>query len=85
MHQTPDRIATSDDPPCAVVDCINAGRPQICPYDDRYHRHGHIHYGDGMPSALTFRDDGWHYVCDAHYTTLTGELDAHRIRVGVPL
>lgn len=74
-----DRIAEPGDEPCAVEDCANRGRPQVCPYDQRYHHHGRVHYGT-IPSALAFREGGWSLVCDAHLKHLTDELDAHRLR-----
>lgn len=61
-------------PQCAVKDCENQGRPQICPYDQRYHHHGRIHY-DTIPSKLTFtKDRAWRFVCDEHYAVLKDEL-----------
>lgn len=64
------------EPRCAVVDCERVGRPQVCPYDGRYHHHGRIHYENGHPwhPSLVFRHsnlaDGWPYVCDVHYAEI---------------
>ena len=55
-----------DDGRCAVVDCVERGRPQVCLTDGRYHRHGYIHYEDG-DGGLVFRRGAWHWLCDAHY------------------
>jgi len=62
---------------CAVIDCPNPGRPQICPYDHKYHHHGCIHYDCGRPvSQLTFRGDGWYWICDEHYEMVSAERKA---------
>lgn len=65
---------------CSVVGCDNEGRPQVCPFDGRYHHHGRIHYENehGYPErfGFRFRDDGvWHRTCNAH-------LDAIRLALG---
>ena len=58
---------------CAVAGCTEPGRPRICPYDNRYHHHGCIHYSEER-SALHFRD-GWHWVCDEHFKILCDERE----------
>jgi hypothetical protein len=73
-------------PQCAVVDCENDGRRQICPYDHRVHGHGRIHYptdqGDRKtwPSVLNFRplSDGWFLMCDDHNCVVSMEVTAQR-------
>jgi hypothetical protein len=67
-------------PRCAVVDCTERGRPQVCPYDGRYHHHGSIHYGT-IPSALTFHKDAWDWICTGHYRQLEAEREAHHATV----
>lgn len=62
---------------CAVVGCSEPGRPQVCPYDGRRHGHGAVHYDCGSPpSALTFHEDDWYWVCDTHYAVLVEERRA---------
>lgn len=62
---------------CAVEGCEKRARPQLCPYDGRYHGHGAIHYDCGHPkSQLQFRKGGWFWVCDEHYTVLVKEREA---------
>ena len=61
---------------CAVMNCPEPGRPQVCPYDGSLHGHGMIHYEEGYPiSRLTFRA-GWHLICEEHYAVLDGERKA---------
>lgn len=59
---------------CAVLDCPNEGRPQVCMYDGRFHHHGRIHYdcqrADTTEHGLAFRPNGWRLICDEHYATL---------------
>ena len=67
---------------CAVVGCEAKGKPQICPYDGHYHHHGCIHYADAAAGhGLTFRTDGWCYVCDTHHAVL---VSAHSTRKVTP-
>jgi len=66
-------------PLCAVVDCLEPGRPRLCPFDGARHHHGCIHYGGNYPvSSLPFRPDadGWHWICDAHYRIICQERTA---------
>ncbi len=60
---------------CAVDGCDRLGSPQVCPYDDRYHHHGCIHYDCGYPKhSVSFKDDKtWHFVCAEHYDLLRRE------------
>lgn len=60
---------------CAVVGCENAAKPQVCPFCDRRHQHGCIHY-DGISSvlALTMRPDGWYWICDEHYEAIVSAM-----------
>ena len=59
---------------CAVVGCTERGRPQVCPYDGRYHHHGRIHYeGPKAPAGITFHADHWDLMCDSHYSVLNVE------------
>lgn len=60
-----------DDGLCAVEDCPNDGKPQVCPYDQQYHRHGYIHYKNGhrWHPEMKFRS-AWHGVCDPHYADI---------------
>ncbi|MEO7667151.1 MAG: hypothetical protein ABIU97_08985 [Dehalococcoidia bacterium] len=75
-------LTTSPDELCAVTDCERRGRPHICLYDGRYHRHGHIHYetAEGStrlnPMGLTFRHDGWRFICNSHYQQLKEVCEA---------
>lgn len=69
-----------DAPLCAVVGCRTAGRPQVCPYDGRYHHHGRIHYEchtykhNDPGTELRFRKGAWHLMCDEHYAQIMAEL-----------
>jgi len=64
---------------CAVVNCPNLGRRQICPFDGRYHGHGCIHYSnDDKRLNLEFKTDGWYYICDEHYNFIVSQLDSWR-------
>ena len=68
---------------CAVDGCDHEGKPQICPFDHRAHRHGCIHYGCGYPaSALTYRAEGWHWICDEHYKVVQSERAAFEANSG---
>ena len=78
-----------DQNPCAVVDCENGGRSQICPFDDRYHHHGRIHYPTDQKEAegwgsigLAFRplSEGWGWllICDEHYKVVREDIDRRR-------
>jgi hypothetical protein len=61
---------------CGVEGCGDEGRPQICPYDKRYHRHGMVHYQCGYPeSRLAFRK-GWHLLCNEHFAIVKAERKA---------
>jgi hypothetical protein len=63
-------------PVCAVIDCPSPGRAYVCPFDNRQHHHGMIHYSCGYPpSTLKFRDDGWHLICEAHYQHVKAERE----------
>ena len=71
-----------DEDRCAVEGCPNQGRPQVCPYDGRYHHHGRIHYENGhrLHPEMKFRpidDGGWRGMCDFHY-----QLIEPRVRAG---
>lgn len=57
---------------CAVEGCGINGRPQVCPYDGRYHHHGRIHYEQGhrWHPDLRFREGDWHRICDDHYRAI---------------
>ena len=61
-----------DDGLCAVEDCAERGRPQVCPYDGRYHHHGKIHYKNDhrIHPALRFKAGPWRGVCDSHMTKI---------------
>ena len=65
--------------PCAVEDCENGGRRQICYVCDKYHYHGRVHYPQNAASrerwgsTLTFRDGDWFRMCDAHMDVLIQE------------
>ncbi len=63
---------------CAVVGCEHEGTPHLCPYDERRHYHGAIHYNCSRaePTTLTFKKDGWFWICEAHYQHLLTELHA---------
>lgn len=68
-------------PQCAVVGCPERGRPQLCPYDGRYHHHGRIHYENGHPwhPAMRFypiSEEGWLFVCNQHYAEI--EVASHQ-------
>lgn len=66
---------------CAVVGCNEPGRPQQCPYDGTYHRHGAVHYDCGYPtSALKFHKGDWYWVCDTHISMLAAERKAFEAR-----
>ena len=80
MVQKPETMPI-DDGLCAVVDCPARGRPQVCPYDGRYHHHGYIHYQNGhrWHPSLTFRAGAWHGVCDRHYEVIIGAARAARV------
>lgn len=66
---------------CAIKDCPNPGKAQICPYDGKFHHHGLIHYdchfgrNPVIHSVLQFREGGWYAMCDEHYTILKAELE----------
>lgn len=61
---------------CAVEGCDREAHPQICFYDGQYHHHGCIHYGCGYPKhSVTFREEGWHWVCNYHYAILKKERE----------
>lgn len=68
---------------CAVNDCTDPGKPQVCLYDGRYHHHGCIHYdcprAEATGHGLTFRP-GWGLVCDRHYASLKTALDRKEAR-----
>jgi len=68
-----------DDGICAVEGCTAWGRPQLCPYDRKYHRHGYIHYENGHPAhpTMVFRRGAWHWICDRDYEAVVGALRAH--------
>ena len=70
-------------PLCAVKDCPNPGRPQICLYDGKYHHHGCIHYSEHPYDTLEFRNGGWYYLCDEHYSQLKIERDNWREAKGL--
>jgi hypothetical protein len=55
---------------CAVVDCPNPPKAQICFYDGARHRHGAIHYNRDGEAGLEFHKDGWFRICDEHYEHL---------------
>jgi hypothetical protein len=84
MSRTPDdRLAQPGEAPCAAADCPNLGRPQVCPYDGRYHHHGRIHYGDAPnrgvgQEGIAWRSEGWHLMCDAHYTQVEAWVEGRR-------
>ena len=61
-----------DDGLCAVEGCDERGRPQVCPYDQRYHRHGCIHYENDHPfhPEMRFKSGAWRRICDPHYATI---------------
>jgi hypothetical protein len=69
---------------CAVVDCPEEGRTQVCPYDGKYHHHGRIHYGNDHPKTkdlLTFREGaGWELVCDTHKAVIEAALGPLPVR-----
>jgi uncharacterized protein (DUF1684 family) len=75
--------------PCAVVDCENEGLRQVCPFDDRYHHHGRIHYPTDQESrerwkmVLPFRplSEGWLLMCDKHYGVVRESVNALQIEV----
>lgn len=61
---------------CAIKDCPNPGRPQICLYDGKYHHHGCIHYKEDHPwNNFKFRKDGWYWVCDEHYAIMKADRE----------
>lgn len=60
---------------CAVVDCRQRGRPQVCYSDGRYHHHGCVHYDTADPRV---RQYVWCWLCDEHYALLKTESDARR-------
>ena len=61
---------------CAVKYCREHGRPQICPYDHKYHHHGMIHYDCGSPEHSVAFVEGWEFVCNTHYELLKSEREA---------
>ena len=69
---------------CAVAGCAAPGRPQLCLWDGRRHRHGRIHYECHAAAlsehGLTFRSGGWYLVCDTHYIVLWRAAQAWRTR-----
>ena len=69
-----------DDGKCAVGGCEADGRPQVCIYDSRYHRHGKIHYVNAHPfhPALWFKDGPWCDVCNPHYAEMKAGAEALR-------
>ena len=75
---------------CAVIDCDNKGRRQVCPFDGRYHHHGLIHYGPDYPQLVDLiefspkGETGWLKICDPHYAIIHNAMAEHleRIRTG---
>jgi len=65
------------DTTCAVTDCKEAGRPQVCPYDGKYHHHGYIHYENGhrWHPQLTFKPGPWRGICDPHMAEINAGVD----------
>lgn len=71
---------------CAVLTCQEAAHPQICPFDQRYHRHGCIHYDNNIDqgtrvcqnTGLVFRE-GWGWVCDEHYQQIKAGWEARKL------
>lgn len=63
---------------CAVVGCENVGRPQVCPYDGKYHHHGNIHYDDGhrWHPHLRFKSGTWRGICDEHMAEIKAGKEA---------
>lgn len=61
---------------CAVIGCEKEGKPHVCPHDGRFHGHGCVHYNCGCPvHSLTFRTDGWYWLCDEHYEIVKRERE----------
>lgn len=71
-------VVPEDADRCAVVGCEERGRPQVCPYDGRYHHHGCIHYEDGhrWHPRLTFKTGWWRGMCDAHMAEIRAGMEA---------
>ena len=68
-------VSTPTNRQCAVEDCKEQGFSRTCPYDERRHSHGMIHYDCGYPkSALKFRE-GWWLICDEHYAFVAVERE----------
>lgn len=68
---------TSNVSRCAVVGCEETPKPQRCPYDGQWHRHGAVHYWCGYPeSSLTFHEGDWYLICDSHLAVLRDERAA---------
>jgi len=68
-----------DDGMCAVQGCRNPGRRQVCPYDNRYHHHGKIHYENQhrWHPDLHFKRGPWRGVCDAHMKVILDSKTAY--------
>lgn len=65
---------------CAIEDCHEEGKRQICPYDGKLHHHGCIHYEcDNGRSGLKFRpkSQGWALMCDTHYAIVNAAAGQH--------
>jgi hypothetical protein len=71
-------VVQYNDGQCAVEGCTDRGRPQVCPYDGRYHRHGKVHYANEHPwhPTLAFRSGAWRGICDRHYEVIIGAARA---------
>lgn len=77
---------------CMVVGCDQEGHPQVCPFDQRYHHHGRIHYTNdhGYPELFGFRFEelavaGWGDICNAHHAAIKEALEARRIERALAL
>lgn len=73
--------ATDDQPLCAVVDCTERGRPQVCVFDGKYHGHGMTHYSDFEEIVgLRFRPvgEGWFWMCSPHQSKIDAAMASQR-------
>jgi hypothetical protein len=68
---------------CAVEACTTPGEPQRCLYDGAYHHHGCVHYdcpaAEATNHGLTFRPNGWAWLCAGHYAVL---VEAYQRKYG---
>lgn len=76
---------TRDDGLCAVTDCTADGRPQVCPYDGRYHHHGRIHYENDHRMAPRTHVQEWRVAADLRSAHGGHQGSRERASAGVAL